>query len=193
MGEIKSALEKALEKAEKLGKLTPQEKKERQEAEYAPVGKALAERFLGHGYLHILRDEEQRYQGEEREIVIQAALTRLMEAIQLEDSLMTQRALEGISSLSDAGRIEEVKQEILRLCHEYQEAEQRRYREEKERVEREERELLHQLRISGSAVGEINLDTSEARKKRAQQLQASFQQELDSLKQTLLLSLEKPA
>ena len=43
---IKSTLELAMEKAAKLPKLTPEEIRERQEREYGPLGRAIAERFL---------------------------------------------------------------------------------------------------------------------------------------------------
>ena len=57
MGEMKSAFEKALERAEKLGKLSPEEMRGRKEAEYAPIGRAIADRYLRHGHNEILEEE----------------------------------------------------------------------------------------------------------------------------------------
>ncbi len=99
MGEMKSAYEKAMERVEKLGKLSPEEMKERKEAEYTLVGRALAERYLNHGYGELLSEEVGNYNDEEKDMVTRAAVSRLIEAIQLADSESTERATLGISSL----------------------------------------------------------------------------------------------
>ena len=75
MDEMKSAFEKALERAERLGKLSPEEIRKRKEEEYIPVGRALADRYLGHGYVKLLEEEANRYNGEEKDIVRRAALS----------------------------------------------------------------------------------------------------------------------
>ena len=43
VGELKSAYEKAMERAERLGKLSPEEMRETKRVEFEPVGRALAE------------------------------------------------------------------------------------------------------------------------------------------------------
>lgn len=186
MEEIKSAFEKALERAEKLGKLSPEERRQRREEEYAPIGRALAERYLGHGYGDIFREEVDRYSGEEKDVVIKAALSRLVEAIELGNYEMTERAMEGILAFMAKEGVTEIRDEIIGLLGEYEEAEKERYEGEKEGIERGERELLHQLRISGSAVGEINLEASEAWKEAARELFSRYDQRLKELKVQLL-------
>ena len=194
MGEMKSAFEKALEKAEKLGKLSPEEMRERKEAEYAPIGRALAERYLGHGHRRILKEEVKRYSGDEKGIVSRAALSRLAEAIDLASDEFfekTEKALAGMLALKGKGQIGEINERIMSLLREFREAQQQKYEREEERVEKGERELLHQLRISGSAVGAINLKASEAWGTISQELHSQFNERLEALKQELLNLLEE--
>ena len=148
MSEMKSALEKALERAEKLGKLSPEEMRQRKEAEYAPIGRALAERYLGHGQKRVFKEEANRYSGEEKGIVLRAALLRLGEAIDLENDELTEMAMAGMLVLKQNERFGEINERVRSLLREYQEAEEQKYEGAKERIEKGEKELLHQLRIS---------------------------------------------
>jgi len=191
MSEMKSALEKALERAEKLGKLSPEEMRQRKEAEYAPIGRALAERYLGHGQKRVFKEEVNRYSGEEKGIVLRAALLRLGEAIDLENDELTEMAMAGMLVLKQKGKIGEINEEIRSLLREYREAEKQKYEGEKERIEKGEKELLHQLRISGSAVGEINLKANEAWASISQELYSRFNERLVDLKGELLSLLEE--
>jgi hypothetical protein len=154
MGEIKSAWEIAMEKAEKLGKLSPEELKEQRRQELHPVGQALADRYLGGLGLWQLRVELDGYKGEERDLVAEALISGLIQAIELGNNERLDKALEGISSLKeDEGtEIKEIKGEVETLFQEFQEVEQKERRETEDSV----RGILHQLRISGSAIGDIN-------------------------------------
>ena len=186
MGEIKSAFEKAMEKLEGLGKLSPEELRERKEMEYAPVGQALAEKYLGHGYVQIFREEIDKYQGDEKGIVTKAALSRLVESVQLRDYEMAERAVAGILTLKDDNRIEEIREKIKNLCNEFKQAEQQKYEQEKGEVEKRGRELLHRLRISGSAIGEINTQVSDAWKRISDEVYSQFEERLSDFKRELL-------
>jgi hypothetical protein len=183
---MKSAFDKALERAERLGKLSPEEMRKRKEEEYTPVGRALADRYLGHGYVQFLEEGVNRYGGEERDVVRRAALSGLVEAIDLGDHEGSERAMEGILILSGEESVGEVRPQIRDLLAEYDGAEEAKYEEQKGEVERRERELLHQLRISGSAVGEINVEASETWKLLSQELHSRFDQRLQQLKGQLL-------
>jgi len=189
MSEMKSALERALEKAEKLGKLSPEEMRKRKEEEYTPVGRAIADRYLGHGYSPVLKEEVNRYSGDEQGIVIRATLSRLEEAIGLESDEVAERAIAGMLTLRAEGKIEEIGEGIKSLLREYREARRATYDQEREHLERREREVLHQLRISGSAVGEINLKASEAWARTSQELRSRFNERLEELKRQLADSL----
>lgn len=186
MSEMKSALERALEKAEKLGKLSPEEMRAQKEEEYAPIGRAIADRYLGHGHNAILEEEVNRYGGDEKAIVTRAALSRLKEAIGLESDEVAERAIAGMLTLRGEERIGEIGERIRSLLGEYREAKREEYEQERERIERRERELLHQLRISGSAIGEINLKASGAWARISQELLSRFNERLEELKRELL-------
>jgi len=190
VGEIKSAFEKALEKAERLEKLSPEEMRERKGEEYAPIGRALADRYLGHGYGELLGEEANKHSGEERDIVTRAALSRLVETMELENYEITQRATEGFIVLKRKEKDRELKDQLESLLDEYKQAEKERYEEEKEEIERKERGLLHQLRISGSAVGEINLEASETWEEICQGLYSQYDKILEDLKVQLLRAVE---
>ncbi len=186
MGEIKSAFEKALERAEKLGKLSPEEMKKRKDAESTAIGKALAERYLEHGHSRVLKEESNRYTGDQKIIVSTAAIRRLVDAISLQNNELTERAMEGISTLSDDARTLEAKRKIVSLITEYKEAERQAYEQGKRRMDRRGAELLDELAISGSAIGEVKLGAREAWEEIREELSSRFDNRLQKLKQELL-------
>jgi len=189
MDEMKSAFDRALERADRLGKLSPEEAKRRKEEEYTPVGRALVDRYLGHGYVQFLEEEANRFGGEEKDIVRKAALSRLVEAIDLGNYEASERAMEGVLALGGGKLIGEVRQQIKDLLAEYEKAEEAGYEEQRGEVERQERELLHQLRISGSAVGEINLEASETWREFSREIYSQFDQRLQQLKEQLVKNI----
>jgi hypothetical protein len=185
MGEMKNAFEKAWERAESLGKLSPEELRRRKEKEFTPIGQAQAERYLEHGYTELLKEGLNRYEKEEEnEIATKAALSRLVEAIELRNDETAARAMEGILALKGdraANKIEEIKG----TCQEYEQAEQKEFERNKGEMEAREREIMHQLRLSGNAVGDINPQASEIWRGISQGLYAQFEQRLHQLKQEL--------
>jgi hypothetical protein len=187
VGEMKSAFEKAMEKAEKLGSLSPEEMRERREAECTTLGRAIAERYLGHGQRRLLREEVGRYGGEEQGIVMGAALSRLVEAVDLKSGdAVIGRVLEGLVALMGKGHVVEVTGNVKGLLQEFREVKRQTYESEKEGIERDGRELLHRLRIAGSAVSAINLKSSEAWAGLSTELESQFSQRLEVLKRELL-------
>ena len=189
MGEMKSAFEKALEKADKIGKLSPEEMREREEAEYTPVGRAIAERFLGHGHKQILKEELERYSSDENGVVVRAALSLLVKSIDLTSSDLIERSLDGLLTLKGKERIGETIDSIIILFAEFQEKREQEYEREKENIDKSERELLHQIRITGSAVGPINPKASESLNLVYEQLSSRFNERLETLKQELQILL----
>lgn len=190
MGEMKSAFERAFEKVDKLGKLSPEEMREREEAEYTPVGRAIADRFLGHGHKQILKEEVERYSTDEKGIVVRATLSRLVEAIDVSSGDLIQRSLDGLLTLKGKERIGGTIDRIKILFTEFQEERVQEYEREKENIEKSEREMLHQLRITGSAVGAINPKASESLSLVYEQLNARFKERLEVLKQELQIILD---
>ncbi len=189
MGEMKSAFEKALEKVDKLGKLSPEEMREKEEAEYTPIGRAIADRFLGHSHKQILKEEVERYSSDEKCIVVRATLSRLVEAIDLSSGDLIDRSLDGMLTLKGEERIGGTIDRIKILSAEFQEEKEQEYEREKGNIEKSERELLHQLRITGSAVVEINPKAIESLSIVYEQLNSRFNERLEALKLELQIIL----
>jgi hypothetical protein len=194
MGEMKSAFDRAMERAGKMGKLSAEEMRQRVEAEYLPVGRAIAERYLDHGHEQLFKEEVDKHDGERRGIMVRAALKGLVEAVSLTGYERTEKALNGVLTLTDDGRGEVVRGkigDITGLLAEFGQELERKYGEEQEQIEKSERELLHQLRISGSAVGSINMAASQAWGKVYREFSSPFEERLETLKGELLKALEQ--
>jgi hypothetical protein len=194
MEEMKSAFDRAMERADKMGKLSPEEMRQRQEEEYLPVGRAIAERYLNHGHEQLFKEEVDKHDGERRGIVVRAALTGLVEAVSLTGYERTEKALNGVLALIGDGRVDAVNSVIggiTGLLAEFSQELERKYGEEQERIEKSERELLHQLRISGSAVGSINMAASQAWGKVYREFSFTFEERLEQLRGELLQLLEQ--
>ena len=87
---------------------------------------------------------------------------------------------------SEKGLVGDTVEDIQGLLDEYAQAEEQRFSQHKEQIERQERELLHQLRISGSAVGDINLEASETWKRSSLELSSRFNERMETLKTKLM-------
>lgn len=96
------------------------------------------------------------------------------------------RVMEGISTLSDDARTLEAKRKMVSLITEYKEAERQAYEQGKRRMDRRGAELLDELAISGSAIGEVKLGDSEAWEEIQEELSSRFDNRLQELKQELL-------
>jgi len=111
---------------------------------------------------------------------------RLGEAIEVADRNTSQRAIDGVCIICEKGRVGDTVEDIQGLLDEYAQAEEQRFSQHKEQIERQERELLHQLRISGSAVGDINLEASETWKRSSLELSSRFNERMETLKAKLM-------
>ncbi|MDP2954301.1 MAG: hypothetical protein Q8O76_13420 [Chloroflexota bacterium] len=148
---IKSAWEIALERADKLGKLTSEEKRKQQEEKYAPVGQALAQRFLSGQSPRDL--DLEKYQGEERGIVVKAALAIFVEALELTDASRALRALEGVRAFSGGGEaVEGIGREIEALLREHKEAQEKERESSQGDLRKRAERQLRERGIGGSAV-----------------------------------------
>lgn len=187
MGEIKSAWEIAMEKAEKLGKLSPEELKRQRAEKYALIGKVLADKYLGGLGLWQLEVELDKYSVVEREEVKKDLAGKLAQAIELGNDERLIKAMEGISYFERGEKIREIEEEIEQLFQEYQQAEQK----EKERMDGEAKEILHQLRISGSAIGAINPKAINEWQQDIERLAQPYKERLEQLKQKLIVHLSQ--
>jgi len=183
MSEMKSAWELAQERANRLGKLSAQEKEEQERQTYRQTGQALAQKLMDSSQGPDVTAELAKHEEKGRETIRQAAIEHLVEAIELTAAKGIHSAkgiIEAINSLKPElqPRVEEVSQ----LIQEYHLAEQKIRQE----LETQTRETLHQLRISGTAVGAINLEDNPQWQLARQELTESFAPRLNVLKQALL-------
>ena len=184
MGEIKSAWELAMEKVDKLGKLSPEELRQQKEDKCKSIGQGLAEKHLSGSSLRDLKIELDKQKGEERELVRAALSSKLIDAIELGDAERLAKVVEAISDLklkSEDG-LPAARNEIEGLFAEYREAEQKKRRE----VETAARGVLHQLRISGSAIGSVNPEVVPEWKNELDKIAQPYRERLDGLKARLV-------
>jgi hypothetical protein len=179
MGEMKTAWEIAQAKAAKLGKLSPEEQRQQQEKEARQIGTAIAQRYLSHWNQEDMQEEVSRYTAEQKPIIIRTILGELAETMGLRSQNMFERTVEGILSLKPEaqGTIDRMRE----LSSEYGQAESKTRQEIEARV----KQMLHQLRISGSAIGGINVEANREWQQSMQELDRPFQERLEELKSEL--------
>jgi len=193
MGDIKSALEIAMEKVEKLGKATDEE---RLRWKYIPEGERLAARYLKQDCNLVV--ELDQYEEKVKRYIIEGAADILIRTINLpKDDLArrnNRRAMDGIKTLnSDKARVENVYSKIRSIFNHYAEqGEQQRkqaYESLKTEFEAKVRQLIQQQ--LGSVVG-IKVDVErqpqfcEEWRKLQTQLDSQYLKLLDDYKQELL-------
>jgi hypothetical protein len=197
MGELKSAWEIAQEKASRLGKLSAEEEEQQRKQRARQIGQALAQKWLDSFDQPNVAAELNKYEEGERDLIRQASLNCLADAIDL--SLINQattiglsenprnsggvsrveKAIQGIASLEPT--TQPIIEGITKLVQEYEGAQRKTRRE----LERKGRETLHQLRISGMAVGDINIEATSQWQQAQQRLIEALEPRLNSLKQEL--------
>jgi len=121
MGDIKSALEIAMEKVEKLGELTEEE---RLKWKYVPEGEKLAARYMKQGFN--LESELTQYEAKVRKYIVEGAGEILARHINLPKNDLAKRnnkkAIDGLKSLkSDKVGVENVFSKIRRIFDHYAE------------------------------------------------------------------------
>ena len=179
MGELKSAWEIALEKSERLGKLSDKEEQQYREERYRQIGAAVVQRYLDDPHGQSLTSQLKAYSEEERKTIHRAVLSELIVTLDMENPARLNEACRGISSLEPESQ--PVLERIARLGTEYQEARKAARQE----MENEGKEMLHRLRISGTAVGDINVEALAEWQEKEQLLVATFAPKLDRFKQEL--------
>jgi len=183
MGELKSAWEIAQEKASKLGKLSSEEEQRQREEKCRQIGQAVTQRWLDGSQPQNLATEINSYTEKEKSLIKQDIIGYLIEAVDFQSSKSgmsgLERAIQGIASLEP--KSQPVLERITELAQEYGQAK----RKTRQELESNCKEVLHQLRISGTAVGDINLEAMPQWQQAQQRLSETFRPRLDSLKQEL--------
>jgi len=183
MGELKSAWEIAQEKANRLGKLSTEEKEQQARQRHRKIGQALAQKWLDSSQQLDTTAELNKHEEKEREIIKQALIEHLVEAIEFTTTRGINSVKRVIATISSLGpELRPKAEEISQLVQEYEEAEQKIRQE----LESDYRETLHQLRISGTAVGAINIEDDPKWRLARQELVEAFTPRLNDLKQALI-------
>ena len=185
MGELKSAWEVAQERASRLGKLSAEEKERQQRQEYRQIGQALAQKWMDNSLRLDMTAELGKYEEKGREVIRQAIIEHLVEPIGFANTRAIDNVrlvVQAISSLKP--ELQSGAEEIGQLFQEY-ELEEQKMRQE---LEGSYRATLHQLRISGTAVDAINIESNPQWQLVRQGLVKSLTPRLDALKQALLYS-----
>ncbi len=200
MGKLKSAWEIAQEKADRLGKLSAEEMQRQREQECRQIGRAIAQRYLDSPEPLPLAIELNKYQ-EKKDLVRQAALTHLTQAIDLKSWSGTspdptkydnrsggiyprlERIIQGIAAVEP--KSESIIERIMGLVQEYEQLADKT----RQAIEIKCRETLHKLRISGTAVGNINIEATPQWQQSWHLLTEPLESRLDSLKQELINSI----
>jgi hypothetical protein len=183
MSELKSAWEIAQEKANRLGKLSAEEKKQQERQRYHQIGQVLAQKRLDNSQRLDMAAELNKYEEKESEIIKQAVIEHLTEAIEfttIRGIKSVKRVIEVIISLGPELQLKA--EEIGQLVQEYEGAEQKIRQE----LEINCRETLHRLRISGTAVDAINIEADHKWQLARQELVEAFTPRLNDLKQALI-------
>jgi len=180
MGELKNAWEIAQERATRLGKLTTEEKEQQTRQQHLQIGQVVAKNWIDGFAEPDIVEELNKYSEAERDVIKEAIIRHLLEAIEFKtarDMNRVKKAIAGINSLEPEPKqnIEEIKT----LVQEYEAAE-RKIRLE---LESDCKESLHQMRISGTAVGDINIEVTPQWQMAQQKLAEVLMPRLNSLRQ----------
>jgi len=182
MSEMKSAREKAMEKVEKLGKLTEDEIKR---FECVPVGNKLASRYLQEADFN-LDAELTRYKGTGlRKYIAQGAQEIFLHNVILpqneRDKKVTKRAMSGLRIIKEnKNQLETILDRITNLLNYYEQAHQQAYSQFKKGFEAKLQENSQTLQKQPGNTVPIEV-----------QLQAQFQAEWHKLNSQLNAQYEK--
>lgn len=182
MGEMKSAWEIAQERADRLGRLSAEEKQQQERERFDRAGQAVAQKWLDGARDTDVSAQLGKYNEEERGMITRAAIAHLAEGVTIGDSHSVERAeraMSGIALLNP--KLQPQLEELGRLIQEYETAE-RKLRQD---LESGYRETLHRMRISGSAVAGINIDADPQWQPAREKIAESFAPGLSELKQAL--------
>ena len=190
MGEMKSAYDRAMERAGKLGKLSPDEMKKQEEERLLTVGRAIAEKYLGHGHTQVFKDDVEKFRADEKDVVGRGARLGLAGSLSFDRGVTLEsleRVAEGLTALASGkgSPIEELIGGVKGLLEELEAVMDRTYSSEFSRLESERHGLLQGLGISGSAIAGVNVEGSSAWQQIEDGLRAQYNAKLEPLKKKL--------
>jgi len=178
---IKSALEIALEKAQKLGGLSEDEKQRQKDEELMTAAEALVKRYLNGLPLKDIDLEMAKHKEEERSVVGNHVLSRLLNRIYINQDATNEKLLAAIEHILPKS---ELTRNIGDLLREYRTAVDKARQDNLGKLEADKRSELEQKGISGSAL-EPAIETSSEWLQLTEKLNAYYEQRLDEIKRTL--------
>lgn len=184
MGELKSAWEIAQEKARKLGELSAEEQRQQLDERCHQIAQAVTQRYFDQEGLDIAT-ELNNYPRGEKDLVRQATLGYLSEGMELRNPHRLEKIVQGILSLEP--ELQPIVEQITELAQEYEQA----GRKTRQEIVNKGREALHQMRISGTAVGSINIEATAEWQETWRRLIEPFEEKLDSLKKGLVSTIRR--
>jgi len=183
VGDIKSAWELAMEKVERLGKLSTEELRKQKEEKYGSIGQILADKYLGGLALWQLRIEVDKYSAEEKDLVEQVMTARLIHSIELGSYESLLRVVQVVLSLDPIdSAVRGIEKKIEQLFDQYKGEEEK----ESQRMEKSAGEVLRQLGISGSAIGALDPKVVSQCQETLARLAQPYRERLEVLKEGLI-------
>jgi hypothetical protein len=188
---IKSALELAMERISALPQLTPQEIEEQRQKENAPLGTAIALKYLNGTISDAeLPAELNRYEGERRQIIYRALLSSLCNEMRLENNPQhIMRSLRAVAALIPQKKslCETAANSFGQILDEFKTAREKRISELGDLA----RKKLSELGIGGSAVWP-NLNEDDHWKEELASIQRAYEPKLERLRNNLLEEILRP-
>jgi hypothetical protein len=178
---IKSALEIAMEKVQKFGGLSDEEKQKMKSDELATAGSALAQRYLNGLPIRDIEMELLKHTEEDRHIISRHILSHFLDRIDIEQISQDDRILTAIEHLSGNS---DIAHGIMDLHQEYTGALERVRLDNLSSLESAKREELKRRGISGSAI-EPTIENSPEWIQVQQGLISSYREKLDELKRSV--------
>jgi len=179
---IKSAMEIALERAQKM-EVTPEDLRRQQEEKCRAVGTAIAKRYLQVFDIKQLKGDLGK-SSEDKNMVERAVVQELVGgALELGNYQKLENILAGVAALIGEEKINEVKGKFYVLYDGYQDA----LRKKEQEIETTGRKLLEQLGISGNAVQSINVEIDKEWEQDLKVIRKPFEREFALCKQELLV------
>lgn len=182
--ELKSAFDIAMERAQKLGDMSAQERQRSREEEFRAIGEALGKRYLDGLPLRDVEIELGRHE-ENRQIIIRYLLSFLLDALAPGSAEGAENILAAVQHYSgDSGAVARIRN----LFNEYQRAIEQSWEEKRIKLGAAQRKELKLRGIFGSAV-EPAIEASPEWLQIRQQLDAAYQKRFEETKIPLLKAL----
>jgi hypothetical protein len=178
---IKSALEIAMEKVQRFGGLSNEEKQKIKSDELATAGNNLSQRYLNGLPIRDMETDLLKHKEEDRPIISRHILSHLLDSIDIRQISQDDRVLTAIDYLSGNS---DIAHGIMDLHQEYTGALERARLDNLSSLESAKREELKRRGISGSAV-EPAIENSPEWIQVQQGLISSYRDKLDELKRSI--------